>query len=242
MGPGRWAVLLAVLSAGEARAYRPFDETDADVAELHVLELEFGPLQLQRSAGFTAYVPTLILNLGVLPGWELVVDALGSVPVGSPRAPGATGQLETGLALKGVVRRGSLQGGEGPSVAIEPELLIPSTAAPSAFGVAAGLIISQRWPALTVHLNLVPAWSRAHEAAVLAGVIVEGPNDWVVRPVGETYVEAEHGAAALTVSGLVGLIWRASPGVTLDGALRVATVDAAALIELRLGLTWDVSL
>ena len=121
MGPGRWAVLLAVLSAGEARAYRPFDETDADVAELHVLELEFGPLQLQRSAGFTAYVPTLILNLGVLPGWELVVDALGSVPVGSPRAPGATGQLETGLALKGVVRRGTLQGGEGPSVAIEPE-------------------------------------------------------------------------------------------------------------------------
>ncbi|MGZ6141043.1 MAG: hypothetical protein ACXWLA_10225 [Myxococcaceae bacterium] len=111
MAPGRWAVLLLLLTAGEARAYRPFDETDADVTELHVLELEFGPLQLQRSAGFTSYVPTLIVNLGVFPGWEVVVDGLANVPVGSPRAPGSTGQLAVGLAVKGVVRRGSLQGG-----------------------------------------------------------------------------------------------------------------------------------
>ncbi len=242
MAPGRWAVLLVLLTAGGARAYRPFDETDADVAELHVLELELGPLQLQRSAGFTSYVPTLIVNLGVFPGWEVVVDGLANVPVGSPRAPGSTGQLAVGLAVKGVVRRGSLQGGEGPSVAIEPELLFPSTAGPSEFGLAAGVIVSQRWTALTVHLNLVPAWSRSHQAAGLAGVIIEGPFDWAVRPVAETYVEAEHGASAPTVSGLVGLIWRAAAGVALDAAFRVATVDGAGLIELRLGLTWDVPL
>ena len=242
MAPRRWAVLLALLVAGGARAYRPFDETDAEVAELHVLELEIGPLQLQRSEGFAFYVPTLIVNLGVLPGWEVVVDGLASVPVGSPRAPGSTGQLAVGLAVKGVVRRGSLQGGEGPSVAIEPELLFPSTAGPSEFGLAAGVIVSQRWPALTVHLNLVPAWSRSHQAAGLAGVIIEGPFDWAVRPVAETYVEAEHGASAPTVSGLVGLIWRAAAGVALDAAFRVATVDGAGLVELRLGLTWDVPL
>ncbi|MGZ6028547.1 MAG: hypothetical protein ACXWK5_03925, partial [Myxococcaceae bacterium] len=143
---------------------------------------------------------------------------------------------------KGVVRRGSLQGGEGPSVAIEPELLFPSTAGPSEFGLAAGVIVSQRWTALTVHLNLVPAWSRSHQAAGLAGVIIEGPFDWAVRPVAETYVEAEHGASAPTVSGLVGLIWRAAAGVALDAAFRVATVDGAGLVELRLGLTWDVPL
>lgn len=233
---------MVVLAAGGARAYRPFDETDADVAALHVLELELGPLQLQRSAGFSTYVPTLIVNFGLLPGWEVVLDGLASVPVGSPRAPGATGQLEMGLALKGVLRRGSLQDAEGPSVAIEPELLFPSTAAPSGFGLAAGVIVSQRWPALTVHLNLVPALSRAHQPAGLAGVIVEGPGDWVVRPVGETYVEAEHGVSRPTVSGLVGLIWRASPGVALDGALRLATVDGAGVVEVRLGLTWDVPL
>ncbi len=138
------------------------------------MDLELGPLQLQRSEGFNFYVPTLIVNVGVLPGWEVVVDGLASVPVGSPRAAGSTGQLAVGLAVKGVVRRGSLQGGEGPSVAIEPELLFPSTAGPSEFGLAAGVIVSQRWPALTVHLNLVPAWSRSHQAAGLAGVIIEG--------------------------------------------------------------------
>jgi enoyl-CoA hydratase/carnithine racemase len=60
--------------------------------------------------------------------------------------------------------------------------------------------------------------------------------------VAETYVEAEHGARAPTVSGLVGLIWRAAAGVALDAAVRVATVDGAGLVELRLGLTWGVPL
>lgn len=101
---------------------------------------------------------------------------------GSPRSPGAIGQLEVGLALKGVLRRGSLQDGEGPSVAIEPELLFPFTAVPSGFGLAAGVIVSQRWPALTVHLNLVPAWSRAHQPAGLAGSSSRDPSTgWCVR-------------------------------------------------------------
>ncbi len=158
-----------------------------------------------------------IVNLGVLPGWEVVVDGLASVTVASPRAPGSTGQLAVGLAVKGVVRRGSLQGGEGPSVAIEPELLLPATAGPSEFGLAAGVIVSQRWPALTVHLNLVPAWSRSHQAAGLVGVIIEGPFDWTVRPVAETYVEAEHGDPRppspgwAASSGARRQVWRSMP-------------------------------
>ena len=215
--------LLAILAAGRARAYRPFDQTHADVAELHVLELELGPLQLQRSEGFNFYVPTRIVNVGCFPlggGRRRARKRAG----GQPRAAGSTGQLAVGLAVKGVVRRGSLQGGEGPSVAIEPELLFPSTAGPSEFGLAAGVIVSQRWPALAVHLNLVPAWSRSHQAAGLAGVIIEGPFDWAVRPVAETYVEGEHGAPVPTVSGLVGLIWRAGAALALDAAFRVAMV------------------
>jgi hypothetical protein len=237
----RLPVLLAMLLAGTAHAYRPFDETDADVAELHVFEIEAGPLQFQRSNGLTSYVPSLILNLGVLPGCEVVVDGLIGTPVSGAR-PGETTQLEVGVAFKAVLRRGSLQDAEGPSVALEPELLLPSTAGPSAFGFATGLIVSQRWPALTVHFNLVPAWSRAHQASGLAGVIVEGPYDWAVRPVGETYVEAEHGSPSVTGSGLLGLIWRASPGLSFDAALRVATVDGNGLVEVRVGLTWDVRL
>lgn len=238
----RFVLLVAVMLAPSARAYRPFDETDADVAELHVMELELGPLQFQRSGGRTGYAPTFIFNYGVIPDWELVIDADVSGTIAGPREPGEVFQLETGVAFKGVVRRGSLQDETGPSIALEPELLLPATAGASGFGFAAGVIVSQRWPALTVHLNLVPAWSRAHNLAGLAGVIVEGPTEWTVRPVGEAYVEAEHAVPGVTSSFLGGLIWRISPRVSTDAAMRVGTVSGVFLVELRVGLTWDVPL
>jgi hypothetical protein len=225
-----------------AWAYRPFDQTDADVVELHVVELELGPLQFERSAGRTGWVPTFIFNLGVFSGWELVIEADPSGTVAGPKVPGDVFQLETAVSLKGVVRRGSLQDGTGPSIAVEPELLLPATAGPSGFGFAAGVIVSQRWPALTLHLNLVPAWSRAHNLSGRAGVIAEGPDDWTVRPVGEVYVGGEHAVPGITTSLLGGLVWRISPRVSGDAALRVGTVAGTGLVELRVGLTWDVSL
>ena len=239
---GRLVLLLSVALAPRALAYRPFDQTDADVAELHVLELELGPLQFERSAGRTAYVPTFILNAGLLPGWELVIDTSGSGTVAGPREPGEVFDFEAGVAFKGVVRKGSLQDGEGPSIAVEPELLLPATAGPSGFGFAAGVIVSQRWPALTLHVNLVPAWSRAHNLAGQVGFIAEGPAEWTVRPVGEVYVEAEHAVPGVTSSFLGGVIWRISPRVSTDAAVRVGTVSGTGLVELRVGLTWDVPL
>lgn len=238
----RCGVLVVALGARSVRAYRPFDQTDADVAELHVVELELGPTQLRVGEGRTELVPTFIINVGVLPGWELVIDGFASTTVAGPREPGEVAQFEAGVSMKGVVRRGSLQDAEGPSVALEPELLLPATAGPSGFGVAAGVIVSQRWPALTLHLNLVPSWSRSHRFAALAGVIVEGPASWVVRPVAETYLEAERGAPFVTASALAGLIWRVSASIAADAAVRVATVSGTGMVEVRVGLTWDLPL
>ena len=235
-------VLFTLVLAPRARAYRPFDQTDADVAERHVVELELGPLQFERSAGRTGWVPTFIFNVGLFHGWELVVEADPSGTVAGPREPGEVFQLETAVSFKGVVRRGSLQDGSGPSIAVEPELLLPATAGASGFGFAAGVIVSQRWRALTVHLNVVPAWSRAHNVSGRVGFIAEGPDDWTVRPVGEFYVEAEHAIPGTTTSLLGGLVWRISPRVSGDAALRVGTVSGTGLVELRVGLTWDVPL
>ena len=245
----RWGSLVLLLSVAlvpRALAYRPFDQTDADVAELHMLELELGPLQFERSAGRTAYVPTFILNAGVLPGWELVIDTSGSGTVAGPREPGEVFDFEAGVAFKGVVRKGSLQDGEGPSIAVEPELLLPATAGPSGFGFAAGVIVSQRWPALTLHVNLAHRpdrpLGRAHNLAGQVGFIAEGPDEWTVRPVGEVYVEAEHAVRGVTSSFLGGLIWRISPRVSTDAAVRVGTVSGVGLFEVRVGLTWDLPL
>jgi|SRR5689334_11893434 hypothetical protein len=231
-----------VVPVRRAWAYRPFDQTDADVAELHVIELEIGPLQVERSAGRTGWVPTFIFNLGVLPGWELVIEADPSGTIAGPREPGEVFQLEAGISFKGVLRRGSLQGESGVSIAVEPTVLLPATAGASGFGVAAGVIVSRRWQALTLHLNVVPAWTRAHNVSGQIGFIAEGPGAWPVRPVGEVYVEAEHAIPGVSTSLLGGLIWRISPSVSGDAALRVGTVSGTGLIELRVGLTWDLSL
>ena len=45
----RIAISAIVLLPRDALAYRPFEQTDADVVERHCVEVEFGPLALQRS-------------------------------------------------------------------------------------------------------------------------------------------------------------------------------------------------
>jgi hypothetical protein len=37
-------------------------------------------------------------------------------------------------------------------------------------------------------------------------------------------------------------VWRISPRVSGDAALRVGTVSGTGLVELRVGLTWDLPL
>src|SRR5579862_8066822 len=83
------AVLLTL--AGSARAYRPFDGTDADVAALGEFELELGPTHYYRQADRNFLIaPATVLNLGIVSGTELVVDfsdfvALDSLAPGQPR-------------------------------------------------------------------------------------------------------------------------------------------------------------
>ena len=51
------AVVLVVLSFGPADAYRPFDGTDAAVAEPQNLEIELGPTEYVREADVRAHIP-----------------------------------------------------------------------------------------------------------------------------------------------------------------------------------------
>src|SRR5207253_11066430 len=76
----RLDLALATLAAGialatPAFAYRPFDGTDADVADVGQFELEMGPAHyLSSPEGRYLVAPATVLNLGVAPGFELVVD------------------------------------------------------------------------------------------------------------------------------------------------------------------------
>jgi hypothetical protein len=227
-----------VLSPRAGWAYRPFDSTDAAVAAPGQVELELGPLGYVANPGrrFLA-APSVILNLGLFSNWELVLQGRHFVLVDGPAGEPRFRLVETGLFLKGVVRRGSLQGGWGPSAATEIGPLLPTLNGDAGVGATAVAIVSQRWTAATIHANGAVSYTRAHNLDLFGGVIVEGPYARNLRPVAEVFVQRELDVATV-YSGLVGAIWRVTEGLSLDAAGRAARVSSQRVLEARIGLSW----
>ncbi len=231
--------LVVGLGAAPSLAYRPFDGTDAAVAAPGELEVELGPLGYLRQGGDRdLVVPAGVINLGVAPNWELVLEGRGTSPQ-SRSAPFTFG--DTGVFLKHVLREGALQDQSGPSIATEFGVLTPGIDTDPGTGAKVAGIFSQRWPFLTAHLNLAAALTRDQHADVFAGAIVEGPRDWRVRPVAELFVERQF-ARATTVSGLIGAIWQVGDALAFDVGVRHASIDGRAVDEVRAGLTFSLGL
>jgi len=235
-------IFLLVCVSSTAWAYRPFDSTDADVAEFGRVEVELGPvgyLWSRETRGL--YAPSLILNWGFVPSWELVLQGRNFIVLDGPPGEPSPKLIETGLFAKGVLRQGTLQGGTGLSIATENGVLLPTINDEPGVGLSSGWIFSQRWPAATVHFNAQVELSRAHNLDLFGGLIVEGPYSWTVRPVSEVFVEQEFGASH-QLSALVGGIWRLSDALSFDAAVRGARKDGLNVVELRVGLTWGFAL
>src|SRR5258708_21069512 len=119
------ATVLIVACGSNAFAYRPFDGTDAAVAEPGVVEIELGPAQyLQVGPDRALVAPTVIFNYGIAERWEMVLQ--GELTHSLMEDSRRTSLLGSGLFLKGVLREGSLQGKPGPSIATEFGFLLPS--------------------------------------------------------------------------------------------------------------------
>ncbi len=160
---------------------------------------------------------------------------------GLTRESGGSALVGNTAFLKTVLREGSLQDRPGPSLASEFGLLLPGIdGEPGTGGHVAG-IVSQQWPALTVHLNLAANMTREQHGDVFLGVILEGPRDWPVRPVAELFHEREFGGAR-TQSALVGAIWQVSDNLAVDAGLRGGRSDGHSLGELRAGVTFALQL
>jgi hypothetical protein len=229
------AALVVLLLAGNASAYRPFDSTDADVAARGEFELELGPVGYLR-AGQAKYLTAsaVVANLGLIDRVEAVLQGRELVLFDN----GAHGSLvDTGAFLKIVWREGSLQGRSGLSIATEVGPLLPTINGEPGVGYSAAVILSQRWSFATVHLNLEGSQTRAGNADAFVGAIVEGPNDWLARPVAEFFYEDELGAEQ-TISGLVGFIARVNDSLSLDMGTRTARVGTTTVFEARAGFTW----
>jgi len=239
------ATLAALLaSAPRAWAYRPFNGTDADVAEPKEIELEIGPVGYMRSASRgTLIAPSLIANWGFMRDLELVLEGRQFIPLEPAPGEARFQLLETQLNVKWLMREGSLQDRTGPSVATEWTILLPETGQHSVGG-ALNTNVSLHGPALTVHVNGTVAYTRERTAGLFGGLIFEGPWAWPVRPVAEVFVDRES-AAETEWSALAGAIWRCRESLSFDAAGRLAWLREAGagtgVFELRAGLTWTFS-
>lgn len=239
-GAGLFVLAAVALWSSDAHAYRPFDGTDADVADVGEFELELGPAHLYREGEHHYLIaPATVLNLGVVPNVELVADFRGFVGFEQVADQSRVRVLDTDVLLKWILRRGVIQGESGLSVALEAGPLVPEIGGEHAFGAQADLITSHRWSGGTLHFNEQAALSRAGHLDVFSSVILEGPNDLVVRPVAEVFVDHDFDEGT-TVSALFGAIWTLSDDFTLDVGLRAAELEDEPVQELRLGFTWAV--
>jgi hypothetical protein len=129
--------------SGSARAYRPFDGTDAAVAAPGELEIELQPAGRLRESGTTTLIaPATVVNYGLSEGWEAVFEGQGQTPL-SPSGP--TSVTAAGAFLKHVLQPGILQDKTGPSIATEFGVLLPDSTGSSGVGASVAGIVSQRW-------------------------------------------------------------------------------------------------
>ena len=155
-----WLLLIGI--GTRAFAYRPFDGTDAAVAEPGALEIELGP------AGYVEVgpdnrmlvAPGVRLNYGIAERWEAVLE--GAVTTGLAADSATTSLLGNGLFLKTVLREGTLQDKTGPSIATEFGFLLPEINGdqPNGTGASFTTIVSQRWQDLAIHFNTGVALTR----------------------------------------------------------------------------------
>jgi outer membrane receptor protein involved in Fe transport len=91
-----------------------------------------------------------------------------------------------------------------------------------------------------MHFDAGAALTRDHHADLFLGTIIEGPNDWKVRPVAEVTYEREFNAKE-TFGILGGAIWQVGDNLTLDVGLREAWINHHPETEIRAGLTFAIS-
>lgn len=240
---GRIVLVLAILLSGaSADAYRPFDSTDADIADRGEVEIELGPVGYSNEDGTEFLVaPDAVANVGVLPRLELVLEGKGLVPLDSDAPDRRYRIVDTAFLAKGLVRRGSLQGERGPSLAVELGVDLPTLRDDPGWGGEGTAVLSQHFAYVTAHLNGSAGYTRDENWELGAGLILEGPARWHVRPVGEATFAREFDEAN-AATGLLGLIWEPRGDLAFDLGFRYARDDGHDIREIRAGVTWRFDL
>jgi hypothetical protein len=224
----------------DARAYRPFDGTDADVAAVGEWEFEMQTIGYYRAGSSRYFDPGGVVNYGVMPRVELVLQGFDFVPYDTLSGPNKL--TDTALFAKTVWREGCLQRRDGPSFATEVGPLLPSINGPKGFGGYAGAILSTCIDeTLVIHWNIeVQILPETYDLDLFGGAILEPPPHLhAVRPVAELFTERDFGGVQ-TYSLLAGAVWQVDEHLALDLAARGAVVNGQTVNELRAGFSLGI--
>jgi hypothetical protein len=228
---------IALLTAVPAWAYRPYDSTDADVADENEIELEVGWEDADFD-GENARGVRAVLNFGLGREREIVVEGGWLRTQPSSGFEGARSSVEgVGAFLKQVHRHGSLQGKSGLSVASECGALIPTRREDSGVGGECLLVASQEVSAVAIHFNVGLAYETSHRWSRFMGLIIERAGDQRFKPGVELAHERSEGGA-FELSALAGVTWSVTDGCAFDVAHRWGLQSSSDLHEWRVGLTW----
>lgn len=226
-----------LISPLAALAYRPFESTDAAVADKGVSEVELGLVDFANHRGEnTIAAPDLRYNYGFATNWELVAE--GALQVFDSASSRDFELLNPQLNLKGVLINGPLQDGRSPvSLAVEVGVLFPETTPDSGFGFESVLVASFRTGKFTWHVNAGGGLQReSSDGFGLWGVIVERPVSQSLRLAAEFNGEFARGSTAEN-SALAGLLWDYRK-ITFDAGVRFGLSKAAPDVAFTTGLTF----
>ncbi|MGO8995954.1 MAG: hypothetical protein ACLQVI_21785, partial [Polyangiaceae bacterium] len=106
-------------------------------------------------------------------------------------------------------------------------------------GASLDVITSYQWSWGALHWNEWFEYTRDHHAYLFSGVILEGPHEWLVRPVSELYVEKEFNGN-LSESALLGAIWEVRDWFQVDLGVRRARTGSDDVTEVRFGFTCSI--
>jgi hypothetical protein len=235
-------ILFATLicASTETFAYRPFDNTDAAVADLGEFELELGPFgYLQQGVGHYLIAPNVVANWGIPGEREIVLQGNGQTLLNTDPGQPKSSVTDTGIFLKQVLRDGVLQDKSGVSIALETGILLPEFNGQSGTGLSADAIFSEKSELGAMHLNTQWSLTRDHHNDLMIAGIFEGPDSWTVRPVAEIIGDHEYVANVRTFSKLIGAIWRVNDKLSFDAGFRQAREGNEGVHEVRLGFTWS---
>ena len=175
-----------------------------------------------------------IINYGFAEDWEIVAEGRNAL-----FSKGRDKLSDVALSLKTVLRDGSLQEKTGVSLGSEFSVLLPGIGTDNGAGLEWTMLASEKQDWGAWHFNLGPMLDRGGSPGLVAGWILEGPDQWPVRPVAE--IRYERSGHEEMIAGLVGVIIPIREGLALDLGLRHARENGRPDEQLRAGVTFDLN-